>query len=141
MTKYLVTDDPDGRQGGNATNITFTCKTFTTKLLQWGKGFLSYLKVHLERAGGGNWTDDVTVNTQNETNTLFTSVKVSMNDVEVEHNRRADLGTFGNLLEYSPDYASSIATNAGFVRDIASTPADADDASHSARASVVGSHR
>ena len=137
VTKDLVTDDPDGRQGAHATNIIFTCKTFTSKLLQWGEGFLIF-KGHLERAAGGNWGDDVVVNIQNGTNTLFTSVKVSMNDVEVEHNRRADLGTFVNLLEYSPDYASSIAINAGFARDVVSTPADAEDASHSVRSSVVG---
>ena len=137
VTKDLVTDDLDGRQGAHATNIIFTCKTFTSKLLQWGEGFLIF-KGHLERAAGGNWGDVVVVNIQNGTNTLFTSVKGSMNDVEVEHNRRANLGTFVNLLEYSPDYASSIAINAGFARDVVSTPADADDASHSVRSSVVG---
>ena len=61
-----------------------------------------------------------------------------MNNNEVEHNRRADLGTFVNLLEYSPDYASSIAVASGFVKDVAITPADADDASYKLRSSVVG---
>ena len=137
VTKDLVTDDPDGRQGNHTTNITFTCKTFTSQLLQWGEGFLIF-KGHLERAAGGNWADDSVVGIQNGTNTLFTSVKVSMNDTEVEHNRRADFGTFVNLLEYSPDYASSIATQSGFARDIVTTPRDADDSSHQIRASVVG---
>ena len=98
VTKDLVTDDPDVRQGAHTTNVTFACKTFTNQLLQWGEGFLIF-KGHLERAGAGNWADDVVVGIQNGTNTLFTSVKVSMNDTEVEHNRTADLGTFVNLLE------------------------------------------
>ena len=42
VTKDLVTDDPDGRQGDHTTNITFTCKTFTSQLLQWGEGFLIF---------------------------------------------------------------------------------------------------
>ena len=95
-------------------------------------------KGHLERAAGGNWADDSVVGIQSGTNTLFTSVKVSMNDTEVEHKRRAAFGTFVNLLEYSPDYASSIATQSGFARDIVTTPRDADDLSHQIRASVVG---
>ena len=123
VTKDVVTDDPDGRQGAHATNITFTCKTFTSQLLQWGEGFLIF-KGHLERAGAGNWADDVVMGIQSGPNTLFTSVKVSMNDTEAEHNRRADLGTFVNLLEYSPDYASSIGTESGIARDTVTTPED-----------------
>ena len=61
-----------------------------------------------------------------------------MNDTEVEHNRRADLGTFVNLLEYSPDYASSIGIQRGFARDTVITLVDGNDPTHRTRASVVG---
>ena len=90
------------------------------------------------RDGVGNWADDVVVGIQNGTNTLFSSVKVSMNDTELEHNKRVDLGTFVNLLEYSPDYASSIDTQSGFSRDTVTTPVDGNNPSYRARASVVG---
>ena len=114
VLKDLVTDEPDGRPGNNTTVIKFNCKTFTSQLLQWGEGFLIF-RGNLQRAAGGDWPDDQVVTIQNGTNSLFESVKVSMNNNEVEHNRRADFGTFVNLLEYSPDYTSSIATASGFV--------------------------
>ena len=137
VLKDLVTDEADCRPGTNTTVIKFNCKTFTSQLVQWGEGFLIF-RGNLQRAAGGDWGDDQVVTIQNGTNTLFESVKVSMNNNEVEHNRRADFGTFVNLLEYSPDYASSIATASGFVKDVAVTPADENDPSYKLRSSVVG---
>ena len=66
-----------------------------------------------------------------------------MNNIDVEHNRRADFGTFVNLLQFSPDYASSIAVAIGLVKDVAVTPPGVDanaksDASYELRSDVVG---
>ena len=46
--------------------------------------------------------------------------KISFNNNEVEHNREPLFPTtYLNLLEYSPDYASSVAVQYGFVEDTA----------------------
>ena len=53
-----------------------------------------------------------------------------MNNNEVEYMHRADFGTFVKLVEYSPDYTSSITSASGFVKDVAVTPADEKDSGY-----------
>ena len=88
VSKDLVTDEPDIPINNNTTQITFNCKTFTSQLLQWGEGYIIFKGNFVSNAA--NWADNSVVIIQNGTNTLFRDVKVSMNDKQVKHNRRAD---------------------------------------------------
>ena len=97
--------------------LKFTCHHLVNKLIDYSEGFILFEGYITSTTATALNTGDI-VDIQNGTNSLFTDVKVSFNNNEVEHNRRPDISTtWFNLLEYSPDYAGSNAVQYGFVKD------------------------
>ena len=88
----------------------FTCHTLTNKLIDYSDAFILF-EGYISSTTGTAIADNDIVSIQNGSNSLFTDVKVSFNNNEVEHNRRPDISTtWLNMLECSPDYATSVAT-------------------------------
>ena len=114
IKKYLKKDYiktyPESQNAG-ATHVVFRCHALTDKLIDYSDSYFLF-RGYLTAAAG-----DV-IGLQNGSNCLFKDVKLSFNNNEVEHNRRPYLSTtWLNLLEFSPDYAGSIAVQHGFIKD------------------------
>ena len=94
-----------------------TGHTLTDKLIDFSKGEL-IITGHIESTNGTPLPNGDDIGLQNGFYSVFRDVKISFNNNQVEHNREPLFtSTYVNLLEYSPDYASSIATQYGFIRD------------------------
>ena len=99
--------------------LKFTCHTLVNKLMDYSEAFVFFEGYITDTTGTALANNDI-ISIQNGTNSLFSDVKLSFNNNEVEHNRRPDISTtWLNLLEYSPDYAASNAVQWGFVKDAA----------------------
>ena len=143
LKKYLKKDlvrvyDPAVVNGTN--RLKFTCHGLTTKLMNYSEGFLLVTGyIHSTDAGNALANNDI-VSIQNGSNSLFIDAKLSFNNNQVEHNIRPDISTtWVNLLEYSPDYASSIAVQWAFVKDAALDGPD-NDAVATLRAAIGGAN-
>ena len=115
IKKYLKKDYiktyPESQNAG-ATHVVFRCHALTDKLIDYSDSYFLF-KGYLTAAAAGDM-----IALQNGSNCIFKDVKLSFNNNEVEHNRRPYLSTtWLNLLEFSPDYAGSVAVQHGFVKD------------------------
>ena len=116
MKKYLKKDYIrfyDGRV--QATHAKLTCHTLTYKLIDFSKAEL-VIEGYIEGLGA-NLVAGNNIAPQNGNYSLARDVKISFNNNEVEHNREPRFTTsYLNLLEYSEDYANSIAQQHGFYK-------------------------
>lgn len=104
--------------------LKFTCHHLVNKLIDYSDGFILF-EGYISSTTANPLTNGDIVDIQNGANCLFKDVKVSFNNNEVEHNRRPDISTtWLNLLEYSDDYARSVAVQYGFARDTVLTGAN-----------------
>ena len=118
MKKYAKKDYIrvyDGRI--QADHAKLTCHTLTDKLIDYSQGEL-VLEGYMESTTANNLAAGNDISTQNGFYSVLKDVKISFNNNEVEHNREPLFTTtYLNMLEYSPDYASSVAVQYGFIKD------------------------
>ena len=118
MKKYIKKDYIQVYEGRAQSNYAkLTCHTLTDKLIDFSRGKL-VLQGYIESATANALAGAAVIGIQNGFYSVLRDVKISFNNNEVEHNREPLFTTtYQNLLEYSPDYASSIAVRYGFIKD------------------------
>ena len=105
----------DGRVQGDHAKL--TCHTLTDKLIDFSQGELVVVG-SVQSTTGTPLANNDDISIQNGFYSILKDVKISFNNNEVEHNREPLFTTtYLNLLEYSPDYASSLAVQYGFIKD------------------------
>ena len=118
----------DQTLNAGATRVKFICHSLVNKLIQFSDGYFLF-QGHIESTTATAITDQDNIGIKNCS--VFKDIKISFNNNQVEHLRNPMMSTtFLNMLEYSTDYARSIATESGFVKDTSLGEGDGETARH-----------
>ena len=110
----------DTNNGNYNSPIKYNAKTIADNLVDYQEGFII---VHgkVKSTTGTALQDTDVIGIKNGSYSIVSEFTVRLNNVEVDKNRYVFLtSTILNLLEYSDDYATSIATQYGFAKDSSS---------------------